>query len=96
MDILDSREKLSRGERLCDAGSGSVPAGNRRHLRLLETGHDNNRRRTLARSDCFQNCHAVDAGIDIDDYEIDLGQAVSEQLEGALRLGGSQQEKTGA
>lgn len=93
-DILDSREKFSRGERLCDAGSGAVPESDRRHFELLKAGHDNHRRGAVARGNRFQNCHAVDAGIDIDNDEIDLRQAVSEKGKGALRLGGLQQGET--
>jgi len=93
-DIVDSREKFSRSEGLCDAGGGSVPASDRRHFELLKAGHDNHRRRALARGDGFQDCHAVDAGIDIDDDEIDFRQAVPEQFEGVLRTGNLQQEQT--
>lgn len=93
-NILDSGKKLGRGERLCDAGGGSVPASDRRHFELLEASHDNHRRRAGARGDRFEDCHAMDAGIDVDNDEIDLRQAVPKQLEGALRIVGSQQEKT--
>ena len=93
-DILDSREKLSRDERLCDAGSGSVPASDRRHFELLKARDDNDRWSGFARGDRFQNRHAMDAGIDINNDEIDLSQAVPEQFEGVLRIGGLQQEQT--
>ena len=40
-DILDSRDKFRGSERLRDARGRSVPASDRRHFELLETGHDN-------------------------------------------------------
>ena len=75
-NLFDHRGEPFDAKGLGETGGGAMCRTNRRHVGLFQSGEDDDRRSLTRAVECFQHCHAMDAGIDIDNDHVHLIQTI--------------------
>lgn len=95
-NLCDQGREFARLERFPDTSRCSMAMGDRFHLRLLETGDNDDRRSALGVTQRFQNGEAVGTRIDIDHNKIDIVETAVKNLKSLTTTAGVSQTMTGS